>query len=276
MTNLTREEILKERKEWYSKTYVQFEMIKCLKNRELCFLSLKSEEKKKAVRYLIGWSLEYFKKHIDWFNFFESLINVYHSVAVLKDVPVFSYDLATRKKEPKYIEFDKNYANYVAGTDFFWDIDGKENFELCHQEAKELKKIFDEYFLPYYIINSSKKGFHFVIEAKYIPKMEIHKLLEILNEIVYNLVGIYDFKTIDKSVIDLKRVKKTPYGFSCDGCICVPLSDEMFENFKAENVEMKAVLQNIQIKNRGLLTRNESLSLEELKNNVSKFFREFS
>jgi hypothetical protein len=276
MTNLTREQILAERKYYYSKIYVQFELIKCLKNRELCFLSLKSEEKKKAVRYLIGWSLEYFKKHIDWFNFFESLINVYHSVAVLKDVPVFSYDLATRKKEPKYIEFDKNYANYVTGYDFFWDIDGKENFELCHQEAKELKKIFDEYSLPYYIINSSKKGFHFVIPAEYMPKLEIHKLLETLNEIVYNMVGIYDFKTIDKSIIDLKRVKKVPYGFSCDNSICLPLSDAQFENFKAENVEMKQVLKDIFIKERGLLTRTYGLDEQTLKENVSKFLKEFS
>lgn len=276
MTNLTREQILAERKEWYSKTYVQFEMIKCLAHRELCFLSLKSEEKKKAVRYLLALNLSYLQKHFNWFNFYDALINVYNSVAVLKDVPVFSYNLSERKKEPAYIEFDKNYANYVIGYDFFWDIDGKENFELCHQEAKELKKIFDEYSLPYYIINSSKKGFHFVIEAKYIPEMDIHKLLETLNEIVYNMVGIYDFKTIDKSIIDLKRVKKTPYGFSCDNSICLPLSDEMFANFKAEDVEMKSVLQNIQIKNRGLLTRNQNLSLEELKNNVSKFFKDFS
>lgn len=272
---MDREEILKERELWYKQTFVLFEIVKCLKNRELCFLTQKGEEKKKAVRYLLGWNLDYWRSHFEWFNVGKSLLNVYHSVAVLKDVPVFSYNIEQRRKEEKYQEFDKNYANYVKDYALFIDIDGKENFELAYQEAKEIKKIMEEFKVPFYLVNSSEKGFHFCIEAKYMPNIEIGKLLKLLNDVVYNLSGIHEFRTIDRTIVDLKRVQKCPYSYVCTGFICLPLTDEQFANFTPEMVSMKNVLKNVQIKSRGLKTRTYGLSEEELKKNVLKFLDEY-
>ena len=271
-----REQILRERIFWYSQTYITLELVKCLKNRELCFLTLKTEEKKKAVRYLLGFNLDYFKKHFNWFNVDKSLINIYHSVALLKpEVPVFSYDLKVRSRDEKYKEFNENYSNYVEKYNFFLDIDGKTDFKLALKEAKEIKKIFDEFKIPYYVLNSSFWGFHFVIPSEYMPDLDIFKLLETLNELLYNFIGIHDFKMVDETIVDLKRVQKCAYSYSCDGSIVLPLSDDQLKNFKQEDVVMQTVLKDIRIKERGLLLRTHGLNEEELKKNVLKFINSY-
>jgi hypothetical protein len=277
MDDLTREKILIERKVWYSFTPVLFEIVKILKNRELCFISQKGEKPKKIARYLIGFSIDYLKKHFKWINFDKFLINVYHSVAVLKpnSIPVFSYNLRVRTKQEDYKEFNKNYVNFVVGYNFFMDIDGKENFEKCYEETKEIKKIFEEYKLPYYILNSSFRGFHLIIPARFMPDYPIPELVKIIAKVVYNIKGIYDFETLDTSITDLKRVCKCPYSCVGDGSVALPLTDEQFNTFNSEMVTPKNILKNVFIKNRGLLLRTHGLSDEQLKENVNKFLSDF-
>jgi hypothetical protein len=272
---LTREQILAERIEWYSKTFVLLEIVKCLKNRELCFLSSKNELSKKAVRYLLGMSCDFIKKHMTWFNFLKSNINIYHSTALLKPiVPVFSYNLEERKKSEAYQNFDKNYADFVEGYNFFVDFDIKGDFEKGFVEAKEFKKILDSYKLPYYVLNSSFQGFHFCIEAKYLPKMPINELITLIREVIYNLKGIYSLSKLDDSITDLKRVQKCPYSY-VDGAVALPLDDKMFEKFQQSDVAMRKVLSTIKIMGRGLQVRNWGLTEQELQANVKKFFEEY-
>jgi hypothetical protein len=276
MEQKEREQILEERQTWYNLRFVQFELIKLLHHRELCFLSQKGEPKKKAVRYLLCFSIDFWKKHTKWFNFDKSLLNVYHSVAFFKsNVPCFSWDLKRRTIKEEYKEFNENYEKFVKGYNFFLDLDGKKDFEKCYAETKEIKKIFDEYRLPYYMLNSSKTGFHFHILSEYLPDYPIKELLDVTYKVMYNLKGIYSFETLDM-LNDLKRVCKVPYSYVCDGSICLPLTDEMFSNFKPEMVSMKNVLSKIMIKNRGLLIRDWGLSQFELKTNVLKFMNDFS
>jgi hypothetical protein len=270
-----REKILVERKFWYSQIYVLFEIVKCLKNRELAFLTAKGEEKKGIVRYLIAFNLDYLKKHFERFDFEENLINMYHSTAKLKNIPVFSYNIKERKEEEKYKEFNDNYINYVDGYNFFVDFDGKDNFEKCLEEAKEFKKVLDEYRLPFYCLNSSFKGFHFCIQAEYMPSMEVKELIEIIRRVIYNIKGVYDFSTLDVSITDLKRIQKCPYSFVCDGSVALPLTDEQLAKFTPNMVKMNNVLDCVKIKNRGLLVRNLELGEKKLKANVRKFISEF-
>lgn len=271
-----RNRILKEREFWYSQTYILFEICKCLHHRELCFLSQKEEAVKHPVRYLLAFSINYLKKHFERFDFFKSLINMYHSCAILKDVPVFSYNLKERRNADEYKEFNDNYDKYVTSYDFFMDIDGKEDFNLAFKEAKEIKNILEEYQVPFFCLNSSFTGFHFVIPANYLPTMEINELLKIIEKVMQNIKGIYDFKTLDTSIVDLKRVRKAEYSYVCDGSIALPLNDSQFENFKQSDVTMTNVLRTIMIKNRGLLIRTWELSFPELQANVLKFIKDFS
>jgi len=275
MEESERQRIIEERKQWYSQTFVLFEIVKGLKHRELCFLTPKFEEKKKAVRYLLALNVDYLRKHFQAFAFEKSLMNMYHSVAVLRDVPVFSYNLMARKHEDIYQEFNKNYEKYAVGYNFFFDVDGKENPALAFEEAKQIKNILEEFKVPYYLLNSSKTGFHFVVPSWFLSFESIDKTLEVLNNVLYNIIGIYDFKCLDPSIIDMKRVQKVPYSYECSGCICLPLDDEQFQNFSPKIVEAQSVMANNRIKNRGLLIREYGLNEEQLKENVKKFLGEF-
>jgi hypothetical protein len=271
-----RNRILEERKKWYAFLPVKFEIIKCLKNRELCFLTQKGEEKKNAVRYLLAFSIDYLNKHFERFDVYKNLMNLYHSVALLKPiVPIFSYNFQERREDEKYKEFNENYINYVQGYNFFVDFDGKEDFEKCFAEAKEFKKILDEYKLPYYCLNSSFKGFHFCIQAQYMPEIKIYDLIGLIRNVIYNIKGVYDFSTLDVSITDLKRVCKCPYSYVCDSSIALPLSDEQFLNFTPEMVKMNEVLRIIRIKNRGLLVRNLERGEIQLKASVLRFLNDF-
>lgn len=275
MPNLTREQILEQRKRYYNFSPVLYEIVKCLNGRELTFLSQKGEEKLKPVRFLIAHNVEYLKKHFKWINFEKSLLNIYHSVAFLKpNIPVFSYNLKERTHKEDYLLFNKEYEKYVLAYNLFIDIDGKEDWDLAYEEAIKLKQVLEEYDLPFYCINSSEKGIHFCIESKYMPKMEINALLELLNNVIYNLKGIYELSSLDNSITDLKRICKVPY--SCVGnVVCLPLDDKMFNEYSPEMVTIPNVLKNVRIINRGLCVRNLELGEEKLKKNVLNFLEDF-
>lgn len=273
---LTREERLQEREKWYSFIPALFEMAKCLKNRELAFITTNEEEKKRVIRYMWAFTIDFLKKHFEAIGFYNHLFNMYHSVAVIKgDLPYFSYNFKIRKEEEKYKEFNEKYADYVVGFNLFIDIDGKENPKEAYENTKEIKKILDERKVPYYLLNSSLTGFHVQIPQEYMPKMELESLLKLISAVMYNIKGIYDLKCLDDSVRDMKRICKLPFSFVCDGSICLPLSDYDFENFTPEKVKMKYVIKNITIKNRGLLIRTHGLQEEQLKNNVLQLLNDY-
>jgi len=274
MDGLSKEKIFKERKIWYSHKFVLFNILECLKDKELCFLSDKSvREEHKNAHLLKAHALIFLEKHFEWINFWGYKINIYHSVAELDFIPKFSYNPKKRTKEEEYIKYKDEFLNHVTGYSFFVDFDGKS--ETYYEEAKEFKKILDEYKLPYYCLNSSSKGFHFCIESKWLPDKPITKIIsEIGNKIIPHIIAIYEFKSIDDGIYDIKRVKKCPYSYVCDGTIALPLSDEQFDNFNVDMVLMKNVLKNVKLFKRGLLVRNWGLTEIELKNNVKKFFQE--
>ena len=114
-----------------------------------------------------------------------------------------------------------------------------------------------------------------VIPAEYMPDLPVGETLGILNEVLYNLVGIYDLKCLDTSIVDLKRVQKVPYSYECSGCVCLPLTDWQFANFSEDLVSATKVLKYFRIKERGLLVRTYGLDEETLRKNVNRFITEF-
>jgi len=275
---MDKNKILEERKKWYSQTFVLLEIVKCLKNRELAFISAKGELPKRVVRYMWAFAVDYLKKHFEWdyVNFYNNLINIYHSVAVIKGkLSYFSYNMNERMKDEKYQDFNKNYIDYVEGFNFFLDIDGKENPKDAYKDTQDIKKLFDDAKIPYYLLNSSLTGFHIHIPIEYMPKMKPEELLRMIGDVIYNLKGIYEFKCLDDSIADLKRICKVPYSYVCDGSIALPLSNYEFENFSPEKVKMEYILSNIMIKNRGLKIRTHGLDEEQLKKNVLQFLNNY-
>lgn len=268
-------DILQERKLWYSRLDVLFEIVKCLKDRELCFIERTNEGKSgHTVRYLKAHAIDYLKKHFQWMNSDTKLINLYHSIATLKSMPMFGYNLITRKKEINYIEFNEKFSEYVTGINFFFDIDGKENPQQAYKDTKELKQLLDEHKVPYYLLNSSLTGFHIHIPSIYLPNLLPSDLISSMIDVTKNIKGIYEFPCIDETITDIKRVCKVPYSYVCDGSICLPLTDEQFDTYTQKTVSIESVLK-LKIRDRGLLVRTHGLSESQLKENIEKFIREF-
>jgi len=279
METSLKEKILAQRRIFYNNIQVQYEIVKALHHREMSIITAKTEEKRFTTRYIVAFSVAYLKKHFERFYFYEVPRNLYMSVATLKNIPIFSYNMEQRRKEPQYIEFNKNYKNYVDGYDLFLDVDFQdyEDLKKNYWQVLKINEVFTEYKLPFWCMNSSLKGIHFHIPSSYMPfEWGIDKLLEILNQVAYNFKGIYSADRIDTSIFDIKRLCRCAYSYSCDGSICLPLDDNQILNFKPKMVEMENVLKTIQIRNRGLLVRNVNLGEETLKNNVVKFLNDFS
>jgi hypothetical protein len=270
---MDKEKILELRKKWISQRFVQFEIAKALKGHELSFISTKGEEKKVAVRYMFARSIDYLNKHLAWINFDKRLLNMYMSVATLKDMPIFSYNMEKRLEDEKYKDFNKNYEKFVVGQDIFLDFDCKEDFSKGLAEVKEMVKILEEFKVPFWIMNSSFKGFHIHIPYQYLPE---NIDLRIIGEVLYNLKGVEDFTALDISINDSKRLCKVPYSCVGDGSVCLPLTNAMIDNFHSSFIEIENVLKNVPIKNRGLLLRDYGLDSSILKENVKKFLADYS
>jgi hypothetical protein len=264
-----------EREQYYSFIPALFEILKALKDKELAFLSIKGYEPKKAFRYMWSNNLDYLKSHMKWVSFLKFPLNIYSSVATMKhNVPVFTYNLKERKNQEKYKDFNENFKDYINGYSLFFDFDGKEDFEKCYADAKRFKEILDDYKVPYYVNPSSFKGIHFTIPSEFMPQQDINKTLYELNIIIRVIKKLYAFETLDEMVIDAKRLKKLPYSMSCDGCICLPMSDKMFNNLLNEKLDYINVISRIKLKERGLLIRTHDCQSEQLKQNVIKFLDE--
>lgn len=270
---MNEEELLKIRKAYYNNTFVQFEIVKCLQNKEFAVLEKRKDSPKK-LRYFFAKRVQFLKMHFEHLDLFNYNANFYHSASYLKDIPKTNYNLRKRTKEEEYIKFDKEYSSHVIGYDFFIDFDGKNDFPSCYSEAKEFKNIFDNLKVPYYMLNSSSNGFHFIIPDQYFS-IEPVKRVSIIQEVVSNMKGIHSFSCLDETIVDIKRIKKLPYSFVDDGTIALPLTDEQFNTFSKEMVMSENVLKKVTIKNRGLLTRTHGLSEEQLKKNVTNFIKEY-
>lgn len=266
------------REKWYSQTFVMLEMIKACQHRELAFLMDKAvpRELRKGIRYSVAIKIDYVKDHFKAFNFFNRNFNLYHSIATLKPFPLMSYNLKERKKSPDYINFDKNYMDYVLGFDLFLDFDGGDKPELALKEMREVKSILDVKKVPYYVVNSSLKGFHIKIPYEYMPTygQPVQALARIVS-FIRRFKTIYLFETLDETVIDPKRVAKLPYSIVGDLSVCLPLSDLQIANFRPEMVLMSEVLRITRIKNRGLIVRTHGLTFEQLRENTKSFIEEY-
>ena len=229
--------IMLEREQYYSNTFVLFEILRALKDKELAFLSVKGYEPKKAFRYMWSNNLDYLKSHMKWVSFFKFPLNIYSSVATMKhNVPVFTYNLKERKNQEQYQDFNENFKDYINGYMCFFDFDGKEDFGKCYEDAKRFKQILDDYKLPYYVNPSSFKGIHFTIPSEFMPQQDINKTLYELNIIIRVIKKLYAFETLDEMVIDAKRLKKCltgnmPLIIKERGYIKVVTFEELAERF---------------------------------------------
>ena len=283
LTEEQRQSLLGSRKFYYNRVFCILELVKCCQHKEMAFLSAKGETNKLKYRQLLVETYDLWKMITEKIGFQDKLVNVYNSCAIFQDgvIPMSSLNPIRRADSLEYQEFNDNAISKMKGYSFLIDVDG-ENFVDAYNQAKQVKEIFDEFKLGYYMLNSSSKGFHFVVEDEYTdPSIKLLDRCAVFGTIAKNIQAIYsDLEGIDTTIYDFRRIKKVPYSMSCmDRTVCLPLDDTEFnEKLKVHQEKYLLsynVLARIMIKNRGLLTRNLELGEEQLQKNFGKFVEEF-
>lgn len=278
---------------YYLNKNIQFELIHQLKDRETSFIPIG----KAPVRWKKAHFIKMLFKHFDRYKFLRQKMNIYHSLAYYKYIPTMSYNTIIQKKQQK--EWADDFHNHIYGYDLFIETDSSDNFEQAHKDAMEIKSIFDNFKLKYYLKNSGSKGFHYIIKyddfkhlnlkvydvnlnikhfnkflqqfpVSYDKLLKVTDLVSLFKVIAHRLKLLYSLDTIDTSVQDIKRIVKVAYSLDDkSGLIAYPLTDEQLLNFRKQDYTPEKVLSYNNYK-RGLLFRNEdcdskiNLFLQEL------------
>ena len=258
---------------WYHRTFVQFEIVKQLKNRETAFYDAKN---KRMWRCIKAHSIDYLKKNFNAFSFFNKRFKIYHSLAVLNQMPVFSWNAKKRKEQQD--SFNKEFENYAVTYDFGLDVDGVDGSLVTTSSsawlnARKIKEELDTYHVPYSLKFSGKKGFHFLVDHSYFS-LSFNEAVQAFKQVAHNLKEVLNVSCLDDSIYDARRIFKVAYSLDTGGSknfdyVVLPLTDEQFENFELEDCRVENVLESLKLKNRGLLERKGS------KKHVEEFLKDW-
>lgn len=299
------------RKGYYSNIDVQFELIYQQMHRETFFLPYQEVKGKlestPPIRWLNASAIKFLKMHWERYNFLDKPMNMYHSLAKYKDFPTFSYNWRT-KSQQQQIWLDA-FKDRVTSYDLFIETDSPD-LKIAHSDSVEIKKILDEHKVRYYINFSGSKGFHFIVPyeefnflrhvplysqkiesnvknfKKFLEKFPIEPddsevdLVLLFKVIAHKIKMLYVLDTVDTSVQDVKRVKKTAYSWDVkSNLIALPLDDEQMMNFSKDIVRPENVIK-AGVHKRRLLWRNTNIINREsglkellLKLGIFKYFK---
>jgi len=235
---------------------LKYNMLATLTGRETIFLG-----QKLVVRGIKAHSIKFLDENMKTFEFDKKNLNIYYSLARLYKMPLFSFNRNKRKEDQKY--FNKNFDKFIFGFDYGLDFDNHdktdESFKECYENTKKVKDLFDEYKVPYEI-KSSGSGFHININDWVISKSligtKIKNKLEFYTKIIKALKIILNLKSLDESVMDIRRIWKAPYSIDVKtGNIALPLTDIQFEMFDFKMLKPESVMK-LKLFKRGNLERD--------------------
>lgn len=244
------------KQEWYASVPVQFEIVKNLSQRETALIHVVNS--KRTLRCLKINAVRYFHMNDTRYKIFSQPFNIYASLSKFPDMPVFSFSGYVKKQQQK--KFNEEFRTYMTGFDFLMDIDNQD-ISLAHDSAVPVKKEFDEFKVPYWMMFSGSKGFHFRVDYEDFPdwlkEKDWDEISSTLKTFSQNFKLLNNLPDIDMAVYDLRRIAKIPYTVVYPFYfIALPLSDSEFENFSLEMVSLPVWMQKTnEVRNRGLLKR---------------------
>lgn len=246
----------------YYNDVVLFEIVKQLKGRETAFLSPKY-----PVRCIKAHNISFLRTNMRSLGFWNRQYNVYHSLAHYYNMPMFSFNPETRRKQQD--EFNRNFMSYIIGYDLAFDFDSKiVDFQRCYKDTSKLKSLFDDYGVPY-TLKMSGSGFHIVVDSQYLPDgvEKVKYCASFVNE----MSEVFNLPTLDIGIIDWRRLWKVAYSLDIKtDNVALPLFDEQFEKFSMKMVKPQNCLPTM--KNRGLLPRFQDDSLLKLRRNLQSVY----
>ena len=243
--------VVSKRRNWYSKTFMLFNILEHSKGREMVFLS--DLNRKHNVRYLNAGSLnilmEYFGltnndeklqgiKSKNPFNFFtdnKKNLKVYCSLATIdwKNCPIKAFNYAPSERTKQQNEFKsligENLKKYITDFEGAVDFDGDLDWVIVDGEEEKVElDISDEN-----SVNRSLEDLKVIIDLfnEYHIKWRVHfsgtrgfhifwtvpldvsayQKREIVNDMVKLFYTILGLKTVDRSRYNTRKVMKCSY-----------------------------------------------------------------
>ncbi|MBU0958391.1 MAG: hypothetical protein KKB31_00455, partial [Nanoarchaeota archaeon] len=179
---------------------------------------------------------------------------------------------------------DELLTDFELLLDFDGDLSGKEHLEITKEEAvnralKDLitaKKFLDSYGIRHHIIFSGNRGFHVIVKLDL--DVGFKKKYEIANKLLMEIKDVLNLDTLDAvGELGIRKVSKTVYSLVSKNevtNVCLPLDDRQISNFNLSDMEVGKVMQNIRIKDRGVLERHSNQSKEQLSKNFKKMLED--
>lgn len=265
-----------KRKKWYSMRYVQFELVKAMKNKEVIFMD--KDDNWKCVRGLSISTWQYLERMFQLFNFFEKNYNIYISLANYENIPHFTYNLKLRSEETN-IWFKESAKKEITGYDILLDFDSEkvENYREMIEEIGKIISLFELEKIPYWIYPSGN-NFQIILPSYLMPiKSNIDQHLKEIKEIFTRFKGVFELKYLDLIGLGVyNKISKCPYSLVNDKVV-LPLrcygkmETYITKFFNYEEVDSNTVLKTTQIKNRGICLNN----MDSIDNEIESRFRKF-
>ena len=246
----------KNRNFYYRKIYVLFEMLKCMKNKEVVFMD--KDDNWKCIRGLWVKSMDYLRfTFFPTFKFLEKNYNIYISCANYEGIPPFTFNLSNRSKETKLF-FGTEALNLITGYDLLLDFDCKDRQREDYlRELWAFYNVLDKNEVCFYIIFSGNNYqivipsdvYGFDIKKEKMKKRSFMKPLDFAIQFRKR----FCLKSLDiRGVGVYNKLMKCPYSLVAENVV-LPISNF---NGKDSIFSSRYVLSGMTIKNRGLMLHN--------------------
>ena len=250
------------RRKWFAVDDNLFNILESIKYRETAFIRMATEQypKPTTIRNIKANALIYLSQNFYRWRFLHQPFNMYASVAVYPNMPMFSWNPEVRRKEMD--DFNDRHQQYMTQYDLLVDIDNRD-LKQAYAETYKCKEIFRNEGIPYTVCFSGNKGFHLRIAyldfPEWMQRLKCDELIDLLKRFMENFRTINGLYSIDLAIYDSRRQAKVPYSVVYPYyLIALPLSDDEFNHFTLEYCSMVYWLDSAnrrRLYKRGLLKR---------------------
>lgn len=240
-----------DRQRWYSQTFVQFEIVKTLRRKELQIIGGGV-----SVRWLNAQHVGILQSIMRNLHFDDRDCSLYASLDNYQSIPLMSFNLAKRKQD--YEAWSQVRLSKVIGPDFGLDLDNKKgSWEDVVPENILIRNLFDSFGVRYTNWMSGSHGFHFVVPfddmPDYVKQMQYEQIIAFYQGFAELLAK--RCPSIDLSIYMPTRVLKCPYTLTKEGVVVWPLDEEsliLLQRLGINFLNPDFLLRSRKIMNRGL------------------------
>lgn len=248
----------------YKNKKVLYEIVKYLKNNELCI--------NENIRWLYSSKIEYLLKIIYFYKVLEYRgekkgspvegMTFYCGLSNFTNREAPPFNIQEKKKWQDKWSGEGEYLKKIIGYDFGLDIDGK-NFNEAYEDAKKVFNLLTKFKIRFSVWCSGRKGWHIKIpfdEFKHIVEpFDVDFTIAFCKGFMLDLVSLLKLKMVDTLIYSATRYLKTPYSLDMRNCrVIYPLSDEEFIKFNENMMTTEYLLTQKDLGNRGVYINRPS------------------